>query len=156
MTAGGVTDEEVEAHLEAEEKLMQRGHQSLELLQAARAAAVGGDGRPTRLQCLVAVALGEELLASGEVGAAQSLLSGAAAAYRADGWHGPLYKVLLLLRECAGRSGDGAAHVAASLEAAALGVGGDAAQRRALAEAALGELQSVATQYSCEMGGDSW
>lgn len=74
--------------------------------------------------------LGEELLYySGDTTAATQVLSTAAEQYRKDRWSGPLYRVLMALRECAGRENIIAEHVTLSLEAAATVVSSSSSSR---------------------------
>lgn len=139
------------------------GQRPIDLLQAARAAVLSAasesSGRPSSMQCHVDAALGDELLTCGRVDEAEAILSDAAEVYRSCGWWGPLWPVLISLRECAARQKKTAAHIEVSLEAAAIAADSDAAQRRALAEAAVGELQghdAPAMHFTCSTTRAPW
>ena len=119
---------------------------ALAVLAAARAAAVAGgvDSTPSREASRLAdLAAGEKATAGDAAGAARDF-GAAAAGFRADGWQGPLASVLLRARDLATASGDTAAHVTASLEAASLERGLDAARRTALAAAAVAAAADAA------------
>ena len=148
--------------VQAKERAPQHAEAALQLLQAARSALpAAAGGQHTRAACQVGLLLGEELLAAGDATAARTALQEVAVQYRRDRWAAPLWQALLLLRECAAREGDAAAHAALSLEAAALAGGGDDGQRKAIAAATLGTLQTPAesaprSRYVVELPDSPW
>jgi len=137
----------------------------LYLLKAAKKAAIeasknttssSGSVSPcTKLLASIDTTLGEELLYySGDCTAAKHVLSTAAEQYRKDRWSGPLYRVLMALRECAGREKNTAEHVTLSLEAAATVASSSTTDVDTnvvdMAQAAVEDLTSTKLDYSAE------
>ena len=100
--------------------------------------------------------LGEELLNIGDIIGAKAALSEAAEQYRRDGWPGPLWRVLLLLRGCAAKEEDRASHVTLSLEASAQHGAAQEDQRRAIAQAAVEELQQLDATFIADTVDAPW
>jgi len=133
------------------------------LLKAAKNAAIEASKSSvlpfTKLQASIDTLLGEELLYySGDCTAAKEVLSTAAEQYRKDRWSGPLYRVLMALRECASGENNIAEHVTLSLEAAtaiaasnrdasSTGVDSNVVD---MAQAAVEDLPSTELNYSAE------
>lgn len=146
--------------MQTEERNTLQSQAALQYLQAASSVTSNAEKyRSNHTRCQVDAALGQALLAAGDTDGARHALVRAAAHYRRDGWQGPLWQVLLLLRECAGREADVQAHIVTSLEAATLAGGGDIGQRKAMADAAVGELLVYGTpkaRYECDSLHSPW
>ncbi|KAL0042524.1 hypothetical protein WJX79_002345 [Trebouxia sp. C0005] len=145
LTAQGgcrLTDPEFVAWLEAQEVQVHHAKAGIAMLTTAHELYKRGSQRANRLIYHIGALLAREHLAAEDVDTAQKLLHSIAGVYRKEQWGVPLAAALLELRECAHQQKQTKEHVECSLELACQEHFLGEAQRVAIAQAALGALQS--------------
>ncbi|DBA90115.1 TPA: hypothetical protein ACH3X1_003431 [Trebouxia sp. C0004] len=145
LTAQGsrrLSDPEFVAWLEAQEAHVHHAKAAIAMLTTAHELFKRGSQRANRLIYYIGALLAREHLAAEEVDTAQKLLHSIAAVYKKEQWGVPLAAALLELRECAHQQKQIKEHVECSLELACQEHFLGDAQRGAIAQAAIGALQS--------------
>lgn len=145
LTAQGgrrLSDPEFVAWLEVQEVQVNHAKAGIAMLTTAHELYKRGSQRANRLIYHIGALLAREHLAVGDVDTAQKLLHSIAGVYRKEQWGVPLAAALLELRECAHQQKQAKEHVECSLELACQEHFLGDAQRGAIAQAAVGALQS--------------
>ncbi|KAK9839808.1 hypothetical protein WJX81_003235 [Elliptochloris bilobata] len=141
-----VLDAAYERHSAAAEAAMGAEHTAralARLQQAHDLVARDSGGRQGGLAYHLAALMAREHLIANDAAAARRLLDSVAGMYRRERWEVPLAAALLELRECAARLKLSKEHVTYSLELSAMRRCLDAAQRTAIAQAAVAALATA-------------